>query len=125
MNNHLFFRHRGVCLWVLCSMLISCGGVFANGSTAKRHHRVKASRVSHQKKMSQAPSSLPVVHLNTATSDELMKLKGMNRRRASEIVKYRQVHDAFKRIDDLLKVKGISHTTYRRLLKLNADHLQL
>lgn len=125
MNNHVFFKHRQACLWVLCSMLLSCGPALANTHTAKKHHRAKSSHVTHLKKTSQVASSWPVVHINIASTDDLMKLKGMSRRRARAIVKYRQAQGGFKQLNDLLKVKGMSHAAYLRLVKLNGDHLRL
>jgi competence ComEA-like helix-hairpin-helix protein len=48
-----------------------------------------------------------LVNINTATEDELVTLKGIGKKTAAEIVKYREVNGHFKTPEDLLKVKGI------------------
>lgn len=45
--------------------------------------------------------------INTANMFQLMELSGVNQKLAEHIVSYRERHGAFKRIDDLLKVKGV------------------
>ena len=60
--------------------------------------------------------SLPVfadpVNINTADVPTLAKnLKGIGPKAASAIVAYRKQHGAFKRADDLARVKGIGLKT--------------
>lgn len=53
-----------------------------------------------------------LININTATKEELMKIKGIGESKANEIIKYRTNYGNFKNIDDLLKVKGISKTLF-------------
>lgn len=46
------------------------------------------------------------VNINTASMKELMKVKGINRMKARNIISYRKKHGDFKTLDDLKKVKG-------------------
>lgn len=46
------------------------------------------------------------VDLNKATMKELMKVKGINRMKAHEILSYRKQHGDFKSLNDLKMVKG-------------------
>ena len=48
-----------------------------------------------------------VVNLNTASSEELQLLPGIGEARAVAIVSMRKQKGGFKRVDDLLAVKGI------------------
>ncbi len=53
------------------------------------------------------------VNINTATEDELVEaLKGIGPSKAREIIKYRDKHGPFKKVDQLKKVKGIGPSTY-------------
>jgi len=46
------------------------------------------------------------INLNKATIDELMKVKGMTKSKAKNIVSYRSQQGEFKSITDLKNVKG-------------------
>ncbi|MCG9714335.1 helix-hairpin-helix domain-containing protein [Shewanella insulae] len=54
-----------------------------------------------------AQASLTQVNINTATAQELTKLKGIGDVKASAIVEYRDAHGKFNTIEELTKVKGI------------------
>ena len=49
-----------------------------------------------------------VVNINKATIEQLMTLKHIGHKRAVAIIEYRKEHGAFKKIEDLANVKGIS-----------------
>ncbi|TKI06276.1 ComEA family DNA-binding protein [Martelella alba] len=56
------------------------------------------------------------VNINTADEDELVEsLKGIGPTKAKEIVKYREKHGPFKRIDHLKKVKGIGPAIFEEI----------
>jgi competence protein ComEA len=58
------------------------------------------------------------INLNTATMEELDALPYIGQVRASEIIDYRQVHGPFKRIEDILKVYGITQEIFDRIKDL-------
>lgn len=62
-----------------------------------------------------APTSDGRIHLNTATVDELDQLPGIGPAKAAEIVKYREAHGRFGRLDELKLVNGIGDKTYAKL----------
>jgi len=47
------------------------------------------------------------VDINSASARELQKVDGIGAKTAARIVAYRDEHGAFKRVEDLLKIKGI------------------
>jgi competence protein ComEA len=55
------------------------------------------------------------ININTATLQELDALPYIGQIRASEIIAYRQAHGPFKRIEDLLKVYGITQEIFDRI----------
>ena len=60
------------------------------------------------------PSSKPV-DLNTATVQELEQLPGIGPTTAKSIVRFRTKSGPFRRVEDLLAVRGISETKLQKL----------
>lgn len=49
-----------------------------------------------------------VNELNSASVDDLEKIEGIGRKRAEEIVKFREEHGEFKNMEELKKIPGFS-----------------
>ena len=58
------------------------------------------------------------VNLNHATLAQLMTLPGIGEVKAQAILQYRQEHDGFQTIDQLLHVSGIGSVTYSQIAPL-------
>ena len=56
--------------------------------------------------------------INQASLEQLVMLKGIGKKKASAIVQYRQKHGKFKKVDDLLNVKGIGEKALKHLRPL-------
>lgn len=61
-----------------------------------------------------AEASEPVVNLNTATEAELVTLPGIGPSKAQAIIAHRE-RRAFRRVEDVMRVRGIGRSTFRRL----------
>ena len=61
-----------------------------------------------------APAPLSV-NINTATATELEALPGVGLAMAARIIEYRQKVGGFKKIEDLMNVKGIAEKTFLNL----------
>ncbi len=77
------------------------------------------------KTSTEAASTEKVVNLNTATVDQLTKLKGIGAKRAQEIINYRETHGKFSNVNDLAKVKGFSAKRVESLLKANEGLIEV
>ena len=66
----------------------------------------------------QVPASKPTVNLNTATVDQLTTLPGVGRKTAELIIEYRTKSGGFKKIEELMNVKGIGEKTFLKLKPL-------
>jgi competence protein ComEA len=64
-----------------------------------------------------APSGT-IVNLNTATQAQLETLPGIGAKAAERILEYRQKNGQFKKIEDLMNVKGIGEKSFLKLKPL-------
>ncbi len=58
-----------------------------------------------------------LININTATAAELIKLPRIGEKIAARIVEYRQKNGKFKRVQDIMKVKGIGEKTFENFKK--------
>ncbi len=66
------------------------------------------------------PSSSPSIsiNINTATVAQLTKLPGIGPKKAKRIIETRKKLGGFKRIEDIMKVKGIGERTFQRIKRM-------
>ena len=55
------------------------------------------------------------VNINTATKQELMRLKGIGEARAEDIIRCRQERGGFDRIEDIKEVSGIKDAAFQKI----------
>ncbi len=67
-----------------------------------------------------ASPSKPGLNLNTATLEQLETLPGIGRKTAERILEYRTKSGSFKRIEELMNVKGIGEKSFLKLKPLVA-----
>ena len=56
-----------------------------------------------------------IVNLNTATTKDLETLPGIGARTALRILEYRQKNGPFKKVEDLMNVRGVGEKNFLRL----------
>jgi competence protein ComEA len=58
------------------------------------------------------------IDLNSASVSDLESLPGVGRRTAERIIEYRQKNGSFKKIEELMNVKGIGEKSFLKLKPL-------
>ena len=59
-----------------------------------------------------------VVNLNTATATQIATLPGVGEKAAQRIIEYREKNGGFKKIEELMNVKGIGEKSFLKLKPL-------
>ena len=86
---------------VICVLLAASTGIAAQGKTSPP--------------AKEAPA---VVNLNTATSSQIEALPGIGASTAKRIIEYRDKNGGFKKVEELMNVKGIGEKSFLRLKPL-------
>jgi competence protein ComEA len=60
-------------------------------------------------------ASTAIVNINTATSAQLQTLPGVGEKTAERILEYRQKNGSFKKIEELMNVKGIGEKSFLKM----------
>lgn len=72
-----------------------------------------ASATPGQAEAKAAPAQL--VNINTAPAEQLERLPGVGAKTAARIVEYRQKNGGFKKIEELMNVRGIGEKVFLRM----------
>ena len=94
----------------LAIVLALCGTFVMNPSSALAQTPAPAAPA--------ATAAKPLLNLNAATLDQLETLPGIGRKTAERIIEFRTKSGGFKRIEELMNVKGIGEKSFRKLKPL-------
>jgi competence protein ComEA len=61
------------------------------------------------------PASTAIVNLNTASEADLEGLPGIGAKTAARIVEYRQKNGPFKKVEELMNVRGVGEKNFLKL----------
>ena len=115
-----FNRNEQIILLLLCGILIV--GIVIRYLDSKDPDRIpdfevrkNAVEVPPEKEKPEISQAQELIDINSATAKEFERLPGIGPQIAGRIVAYREKNGAFKRVDDITKVRGIGPKTLERL----------
>ena len=77
-------------------------------------------RLAAQQEQAPAATKSATLNLNTATAAQLEALPGVGAKTAERIIEYRQKNGGFKKIEELMNVRGIGERNFLKLKPLIA-----
>lgn len=114
-----FNRNEQIILLLLCGVLIV--GIVIRYLDSKDPDRIPDFEVRKNavevppREEAEVQQARALIDINRATAKEFERLPGIGPQLAGRIVAYREKHGAFKRVDDITKVRGIGPKTLDRL----------
>ena len=93
----------------LCALLI-VGSLGAASTVAAAQSKAPSAKA--------APAPATIVNLNTATASQIATLPGIGETAAQRIIEYRDKNGGFKKVEELMNVKGIGEKSFLKLKPL-------
>ena len=106
---------------LVLSLVAATALVAATGATARAQTKAPAAA---------KPAATAVVNINTASATEIATLPGIGLKTAARIIEYRQKNGPFKKVEELMNVRGIGEKNFLKLKpqlavgQAKADHEQ-
>jgi competence ComEA-like helix-hairpin-helix protein len=102
------------------------GSVFASSHSSKHAKHNYSKHKTNYVHQAHSPAEIGgVVHINTADTKQMTKLKGVGAKRAAQIVAYRVKNGPFVSVEALQNVSGIGSKGAAKIKQANPDNLAL
>ena len=95
--------------------LLAIVSLAAIPATAAAQQTAAATKTQATAKAAKPAGAAAVVNLNTATQVQLETLPGLGAKAAERILEYRKKNGQFKKVEDLMNVKGIGEKSFLKL----------
>ena len=101
--------------WLMFLAVLAFAAVPAAAEQVTKAQTKPAGATKPATKPSSAAAPATVINLNTATQAQLESLPGLGAKAAERIIEYRKQNGGFKKVEDLMNVKGIGEKSFLKL----------
>ncbi len=91
-----------------------CFPAFVLASMLAAAPHLDAAQSAHERS-GKAVNSTAIVNINTASASDLEALPGIGAKTAARIVEYRQKNGPFKKVEELMNVRGVGEKNFLKL----------
>lgn len=106
---------------IYTTFVFSLACVTATYAASSNHHELLIKNNENNRVKSIESMQTNAIHLNDVKLGKLIQLKGIGRKRANQIIAYRNSHGPFKKVEDLAKVSGFNKKFIEKLFKKNEN----
>jgi len=96
-------------------MLLALAAMAVIPAAAAQQAKAPAPETKAARTSKAAPAPAAPINLNTATQAQLESLPGVGAKAAQRVLEYRKQNGNFKKIEDLMNVKGFGEKTFLKL----------
>ena len=89
--------------------------IFCFGSVPAAETRAQKTETAKPTATAPATPSAQIINLNTATAEQIATLPGIGPKTAGLIVEYRKKNGNFKKIEEIMNVRGIGEKSFLKL----------
>ncbi len=99
-------------------MLLAIVAVVSAGALPAAAQQAPPAKTAAAKPATPMATTTATVNINTATQTQLEALPGVGAKAAERILEYRQKNGRFRKVEDLMNVKGFGEKTFLKLKPL-------
>jgi competence protein ComEA len=99
----------------LAVSMATLGFVLAAGASASSAAQPAPPQTKAVPRAATKPTTGAIVNINTASASEMTTLPGIGAKTAARIVEYRQKNGPFKKVEELMNVRGIGEKNFLKL----------